>query len=269
MGEFGLAGARRRAEPRRRRARPPGRRRLHAPHARQAALRRRQHRADQQEPVARHRRRRPRPPRRDLRPDGRQSTPSRSAPWSTAASTSCCRKPSFDTLVMKACLFAIDKYLRRDRPPAAGDDLRHDLRERPHAVGAADRGVLHLGVALRRPERRPQLRRRRRPDAAGRSRRLSGICRTRVSCYPNAGLPDGFGGFEGDRDHTAAALGEFARNGWLNIVGGCCGTTPDWIRRHRRGRRGRRRRARSPTCRTGRATAATRRWSSGPRPTSS
>ncbi len=58
---------------------------------------------------------------------------------------------------------------------------------------------------------------------------LPAICRTRISCYPNAGLPDGFGGFKGDRDHTAAALGEFARNGWLNFVGGCCGTMPDWI----------------------------------------
>ncbi|HLJ92952.1 MAG TPA: methionine synthase, partial [Gemmataceae bacterium] len=55
------------------------------------------------------------------------------------------------------------------------------------------------------------------------------ICRTRVSCYPNAGMPDGFGGFLGDKDHTAAVLGEFARNGWLNLVGGCCGTTPEWI----------------------------------------
>ena len=55
---------------------------------------------------------------------------------------------------------------------------------------------------------------------------LSSICRTRVSCYPNAGMPDGFGGFLGDKDHTALVLGEFARNGWLNIVGGCCGTTP-------------------------------------------
>src|SRR5262249_29259201 len=59
---------------------------------------------------------------------------------------------------------------------------------------------------------------------------LSRSCTTHVSCYPNAGLPDGFGGFKGDKDHTASALGEFARNGWLNVVGGCCGTDPDWIR---------------------------------------
>ena len=38
-----------------------------------------------------------------------------------------------------------------------------------------------------------------------------------------------FGGFRGDKEHTSRALGEFARNGWLNIVGGCCGTTPEWI----------------------------------------
>jgi 5-methyltetrahydrofolate--homocysteine methyltransferase len=37
------------------------------------------------------------------------------------------------------------------------------------------------------------------------------------------------GGFTGDRGRTAALLGEFARNGWVNLVGGCCGTTPDWI----------------------------------------
>ena len=68
----------------------------------------------------------------------------------------------------------------------------------------------------------------------------------RVSCYPNAGMPDGFGGFLGDRDHTAAVLGEFARNGWLNIVGGCCGTTPGMDRGHRPRRRRRRRRGAIP-----------------------
>ena len=58
---------------------------------------------------------------------------------------------SFDTLVMKACLFAIDAVLRGDRHAAAGDDLGDDLRQRPHAFGPADRGVLLLGLALRRP----------------------------------------------------------------------------------------------------------------------
>ena len=39
-------------------------------------------------------------------------------------------------------------------------------------------------------------------------------------------MPDGFGGFDDPPEHMAEVLGEFARNGWLNIVGGCCGTTP-------------------------------------------
>ena len=51
-----------------------------------------------------------------------------------------------------------------------------------------------------------------------------------ISCYPNAGLPNAFGGFDETPEMMAATLGEFARNGWLNIVGGCCGTTPAHIR---------------------------------------
>ena len=59
---------------------------------------------------------------------------------------------------------------------------------------------------------------------------LAQISRKPIVCYPNAGLPDGMGGFVGiGRDGTAQMLGEFARNGWVNLVGGCCGTTPDWI----------------------------------------
>jgi 5-methyltetrahydrofolate--homocysteine methyltransferase len=59
---------------------------------------------------------------------------------------------------------------------------------------------------------------------------LSQLTSKPVSCYPNAGMPDGFGGFQGTPEHMAKMLGEFARNGWLNLVGGCCGTTPEWIR---------------------------------------
>ncbi len=59
---------------------------------------------------------------------------------------------------------------------------------------------------------------------------LAKISKKPVACYPNAGLPDGMGGFRGiGRDATARMLGEFARNGWVNLVGGCCGTTPEWI----------------------------------------
>lgn len=51
-----------------------------------------------------------------------------------------------------------------------------------------------------------------------------------VSCYPNAGLPDEDGKYRETPDMLASVLERFARNGWLNIVGGCCGTTPDHIR---------------------------------------
>ena len=51
-----------------------------------------------------------------------------------------------------------------------------------------------------------------------------------VSCHPNAGLPDEDGRYSETPDSLAAALARFADAGWLNIVGGCCGTTPDHIR---------------------------------------
>ncbi|HSK08177.1 MAG TPA: methionine synthase [Vicinamibacterales bacterium] len=58
---------------------------------------------------------------------------------------------------------------------------------------------------------------------------LSRIADTRISCYPNAGLPNAFGGYDETPDQTAAALREFAGAGLVNLVGGCCGTTPDHI----------------------------------------
>ncbi len=51
-----------------------------------------------------------------------------------------------------------------------------------------------------------------------------------TSCYPNAGMPNAFGGYDETPEEMATALGEFCREGWLNMVGGCCGTTPDHIR---------------------------------------
>src|SRR5207244_10352249 len=51
-----------------------------------------------------------------------------------------------------------------------------------------------------------------------------------ISCYPNAGLPNAFGGFDETPEIMSADLGEFAASGWLNIVGGCCGTTPVHIK---------------------------------------
>jgi len=59
---------------------------------------------------------------------------------------------------------------------------------------------------------------------------LSRIADTLVCAYPNAGLPNEFGLYDESPDYMASLLGEFAESGLVNIVGGCCGTTPDHIR---------------------------------------
>jgi 5-methyltetrahydrofolate--homocysteine methyltransferase len=58
---------------------------------------------------------------------------------------------------------------------------------------------------------------------------LAGLAPCAVSCYPNAGLPNAMGEYDETPDQTAAIVGDFAGQGWINIVGGCCGTTPDHI----------------------------------------
>jgi 5-methyltetrahydrofolate--homocysteine methyltransferase len=135
---------------------------------------------------------------------------------------------SFDTLVMKACLFAIDAFFEETGTHLpvmiSGTIFDNGRTLSAQPIEAFYYSVAHfdalsvgincaVGVELMRDS----------------IESLSAICRAHVSCYPNAGMPDGFGGFLGDKDHTAAVLGEFARNGWLNIAGGCCGTTPEWI----------------------------------------
>lgn len=59
---------------------------------------------------------------------------------------------------------------------------------------------------------------------------LSNACPVFVSVYPNAGLPNAFGGYDETPDMMACDVEDFARSGYANIVGGCCGTTPDHIR---------------------------------------
>ncbi|ATO36890.1 methionine synthase [Geobacillus thermodenitrificans] len=61
-------------------------------------------------------------------------------------------------------------------------------------------------------------------------RTLSTLADTAVSCYPNAGLPDEEGHYHETPDMLAEKIRRFAEKGWINIVGGCCGTTPDHIR---------------------------------------
>jgi 5-methyltetrahydrofolate--homocysteine methyltransferase len=59
---------------------------------------------------------------------------------------------------------------------------------------------------------------------------LATVAPVRISCYPNAGLPNAFGGYDEQPAQTSTELADFARSGLINLVGGCCGTTPDHIR---------------------------------------
>ena len=58
---------------------------------------------------------------------------------------------------------------------------------------------------------------------------LAKIAECYVTCYPNAGLPNAFGGYDETPADMAAVLGEFAASGFVNMVGGCCGSTPPHI----------------------------------------
>ncbi len=81
---------------------------------------------------------------------------------------------------------------------------------RPFSVG--------LNCALGAREMRPYL------------AELARIAGTWISCYPNAGLPNAFGEYDEQPAETAALLREFATSGFVNLLGGCCGTTPDHVR---------------------------------------
>jgi len=138
----------------------------------------------------------------------------------------------FDTLNAKAALYAIDDAFERrgarlpiivsgtitdasgrtlsgQTPEAFWNSVRH---VRPLAVGLN----CALGAALMRPY----------------IEELSRIADTFVSCYPNAGLPNPMSdtGYDESPEETSTMLAEFARSGFVNLVGGCCGTTPAHIR---------------------------------------
>jgi 5-methyltetrahydrofolate--homocysteine methyltransferase len=138
----------------------------------------------------------------------------------------------FDTLNAKAAIFALDALMEEtgERLPvivsgtvtdASGRILSgqtvaafwHSVRHaRPLAVGLN----CALGAALMRPY----------------IEELSKVAAdTYISCYPNAGLPNPMSetGFDETPPVTAGLMGEFAKSGFLNIVGGCCGTTPEHI----------------------------------------
>ncbi len=135
----------------------------------------------------------------------------------------------FDTLNARAAIFACETLFeqRGRRWPvlisgtitdASGRTLSGQVTEafwasvrhaRPLAVG--------LNCALGGREMRPYI------------QEMARLADTFVLCYPNAGLPNAFGGYDEGPVDTSSVLGEFAASGFVNIVGGCCGTTPDHI----------------------------------------
>lgn len=137
---------------------------------------------------------------------------------------------SFDTLNMKACLFAIDQYFENHGvklpvmvsgtiTDASGRTLSGQTIEAFwHSVSHFDLLSVGINCALGATEMRPYI------------EALSGVATCYVNSHPNAGLPDGFGHYDDPPEHMAETIAEFAENGWLNIIGGCCGTTPEYIR---------------------------------------
>ena len=136
----------------------------------------------------------------------------------------------FDTLNAKAALFGIERAFdeRGIRRPVIASVTITDLSGRNLSgqtveafwISVSHAPLLMVGTncALGPKEMRPHL------------EELSALASCFVSAYPNAGLPNAFGGFDETPETMARHLGEWARAGFLNVVGGCCGTTPAHIR---------------------------------------
>jgi 5-methyltetrahydrofolate--homocysteine methyltransferase len=135
-----------------------------------------------------------------------------------------------DTLNAKAALVAIDEVFEEKgvRLPLMVSATLTDRSGRTLSGQTLDAFYLSiehakpfsvgLNCALGAREMRPYL--------AELSRAVEGY----VSCYPNAGLPNAFGQYDEQPEETAGLIKEFAESGFVNIIGGCCGTTPDHIR---------------------------------------
>ena len=138
----------------------------------------------------------------------------------------------FDTLNAKAALFAIENTFdeRGDaaRVPVMISVTITDASGRTlsgQTIGAFYHSIAHakpfsvgINCALGGAAMRPYV------------EELAQIAECHTSCYPNAGLPNAFGGYDETPADMAGVLGEFAANGWVNMVGGCCGSTPAHIK---------------------------------------
>jgi 5-methyltetrahydrofolate--homocysteine methyltransferase len=135
---------------------------------------------------------------------------------------------AFDTLVLKTALFAIEKYFADKKirlPVMASVTIFQGGRTLSgQTVEAFWTSIQHANLmsvgfncALGPSHMRPYV------------EDLSRLAPIPLSCYPNAGLPNAFGGFDETPEMMGDTLGRYAEQGWLNIVGGCCGTTPPHI----------------------------------------
>jgi 5-methyltetrahydrofolate--homocysteine methyltransferase len=137
----------------------------------------------------------------------------------------------FDTLNAKAAIFAIKNYFRDTRQKelpimisgtitdASGRTLSGQTLEAFYtSIRHAKPLSVGLNCALGAHEMRPHI------------EELSQIAECYTSAYPNAGLPNAMGEYDEHPEDTAHFIEEWAKAGFVNIVGGCCGTTPDHIR---------------------------------------
>lgn len=139
---------------------------------------------------------------------------------------------TFDTLNLKAAIFAIEK-LNAELPERLPLMLSVTITDNSgrtlsgqtveafwHSVRHAEPLSVGINCALGAGEMRPYI------------EALSEIADTNISCYPNAGLPNPLSetGYDETPEAMAASIRDFAESGFLNFVGGCCGTTPDYIR---------------------------------------
>jgi 5-methyltetrahydrofolate--homocysteine methyltransferase len=136
----------------------------------------------------------------------------------------------FDTLNCKAALFALDKYCEEVAikypvmvsgtiTDASGRTLSGQTAEAFWiSISHAKLFSVGLNCALGAAEMRPYI------------EALSNMADCYISAYPNAGLPNEMGEYDQSADEMAVLIKDFAHSGFVNIVGGCCGTTPDHIR---------------------------------------
>jgi 5-methyltetrahydrofolate--homocysteine methyltransferase len=137
----------------------------------------------------------------------------------------------FDTLNAKAAIYAAKKFFRDNKmkelpimisgtiTDASGRTLSGQTLEAFYnSVRHAKPLSIGLNCALGASEMRPHI------------EELSQIAECYTSAYPNAGLPNAFGEYDEQPHETAHIIEEWAKEGFVNIVGGCCGTTPDHIK---------------------------------------